>query len=384
MKHSTLPLDKRLAKARTALVLEQPFIGTLALNMEIRVSDRFPTAATNGKWIDFNPKFCEELEDEQLKFLMAHEVFHPMFEHNYRIKGRNHKKWNMAGDYVINQLLTDEKIGKFIEGGLLNKATYDAGKGTTDGIYDILPEPEGGGGQGGDPGAQPGSGDGIPGTGDDVVEAEGSPAEVAQEQAEMRVKVAQAAQAAKMMGKLSANMERLVTQVLQPKVNWRDVLRRFVQKQRNDTRSWSRPNRRMAAMGIHMPSVSGEALGEIVFAIDCSGSIGEKELAEFAAEIRYVWEDMIPARLHVVYFDHAVCHYDKFERDEDLVITARGGGGTAFSPVFRYMAEKDINPIATIFLTDLYCNDFGPAPDHPVLWVTNGSDKADWGEVVRM
>ena len=177
MKHNTMPLEKRLAKARTALVLEQPFIGTLALNMEIRVSDRFPTAATNGKWIDFNPKFCEELEDEQLKFLMAHEVFHPMFVHNYRIKGRNHKKWNRAGDYVFNQLLTDEKIGKFIEGGLLNKATYDAGKGTTDGIYDILPEPDGDGA----------GGDGIPGTGDVVVEAEGSHAEVAQEKAELRV-----------------------------------------------------------------------------------------------------------------------------------------------------------------------------------------------------
>lgn len=379
MKHNTLPLDKRLAKARTALVLEQPFIGTLALNMEIKISERFPTAATNGKWIEFNPKFCEELDDEQLKFLMAHEVFHPMFEHNYRIKGRNPKKWNMAGDYVINQLLTDERIGKFIPGGLLNKATYDAGKGTTDGIYDILPDEPGnnsGDGNGGD--------DGIPGTGNDVVAAEGSPAEVAQEQAEMRVKVAQAAQAAKMMGKLSANMERLVTQVLQPKVDWREVLRRFVQKQRNETRTWSRPNRRMAAQGIFMPSISGEALGEITFAIDCSGSIGDKELAEFAAEVRCVWEDMLPAKLHVIYFDHSVCHYDKFERGDDLAITARGGGGTAFSPVFSYMAEKDINPAATIFLTDLYCSDFGNAPDHPVLWVTNGTDKAPWGEVVKM
>lgn len=382
MKHNMMPLEKRLAKARTALVLEQPFIGTLALNLELRVSERFPTAATNGKWIEFNPKFCEELDDEQLKFLMAHEVFHPMFEHNYRIRGRNPKKWNMAGDYVINQLLTDEKIGKFIEGGLLNKATYDAGKGTTDGIYDILPEPpegNGGGGQGGQPGGNP-----IPGTGDDVVEAEGSPAEVAQEQAEMRVRVAQAAQAAKMMGKLSANMERLVSQTLQPKVDWREVLRKFVQRQKNDTRSWAKPNRRMATMGMYLPSISGEVLGEVAVAIDCSGSVGEKELNEFAAEFKAIWEDMSPAKAHVIYFDSEVCHYDKFERGDDATIAAHGGGGTAFSPVFRYMEQHQINPVATVFLTDLYCNDFGPAPEHPVLWVTNGADKAPWGEVVRM
>ena len=385
MRH-TMPLEKRLAKARTALVLEQPFIGTLALNMEIRVSDRFPTAATNGKWIDFNPKFCEELCDEQLKFLMAHEVFHPMFEHNFRLKGRNPKKWNMAGDYVINQLLTDEKIGKFIEGGLLNKATYDAGKGTTDGIYDILPEPDGPGGNNGGSSGNPGNGGNpIPGTGDDVVEADGSPAEVEQAKAEMKVQVAQAAQAAKMMGKLSANMERLVGSVLQPKVDWREVLRKFVQRQKNDTRSWARPNRRMASLGMYLPSISGEVLGEIVFAIDCSGSIGQRELDEFAAEIRYVWEDMFPTKLHVVYFDSEVCHYDKFERGDDLFVKPHGGGGTAFSPIFRYIDQHQITPAATIVLTDLYCNDYGPAPEYPVLWVVNsGKTDAPWGECVKM
>jgi predicted metal-dependent peptidase len=86
----------------------------------------------------------------------------------------------------------------------------------------------------------------------------------------MRVRVAQAAQAAKMMGKLSAGMERLVTQTLQPKVDWREVLRKFVQRQKNDTRSWAKPNRRMATMGMYLPSISGEVLGEVAVAIDCS------------------------------------------------------------------------------------------------------------------
>jgi predicted metal-dependent peptidase len=93
----------------------------------------------------------------------------------------------------------------------------------------------------------------------------------------------------------------------------------------------------MAALGIHMPSISGEVLGEVAFAVDCSGSIGDKELAEFAAEVRAVWEDMCPVRIHVMYFDSEVSHYDKFERDDTLHIEAHGGGGTAFSPVFRYM-----------------------------------------------
>lgn len=367
-------LLKRLAKARTSLILEHPFIGTIALNMPMTLSLDVPTAATNGKRVLYNPNFIKDLTDEQVKFLVAHECMHPMLEHNYRRSGRNPGKWNRAADYVINQLLEGEGIGKFIDGGCLNKNIYDAGKQTSDGIYNILedePEDQGGGA--------------IGGTGNDLQDSPGSPADIAQAAAEMKVSVAQAAQAAKMMGKLSANLQRIVGEVLAPKVDWRSVLRNFVEKAKNDSRTWARPNRRMISQGLYMPSVGGEALGELAFAIDCSGSIGERELNEFAAEITNVWEDGKPLKLHIMYFDSEVCHYEKFERDDTLHIEAHGGGGTAFSPIWRYMDKHGINPVATIFLTDLHCNDFGDQPGHPVLWVCNTDlDKVPFGEVVKM
>jgi len=369
-------LVKRLAKAKTALVLEHPFIGAIALGMPFTFDESIPTAATNGKRVIFNPHFCDGLTDEEMQFLVAHECMHPMLEHNFRRMERNPQKWNQAGDYVINQLLSDEKIGKLIEGGLLNKGLYDAGKGTSDGIYALLPEPppnqQGGG-----------SGDGNPLDGD-LQDGEGDASEQSQQAAEWKVKVAQAAQAAKMMGKLSANMERFVSELLNPKVDWRDVLRRFVEKCRTDERTWARPNRRFLSQGIYLPSVSGEAMGELVFAVDCSGSIGEAEINQFAAEVRCVSEDHKPNVIHVVYFDSQVCHYDKFDRDEEVVIAPHGGGGTAFSPVFDYLEEHSIDPVACIFLTDLYCGDFGDPQAFPVLWVSNGADKAPFGEVVMM
>ncbi len=368
-----MDLNRRLAKARTALVLEQPFIGTLALNMPMSLSDEKPTAWTNGKWVKFNPKFIEDLDDEQLKFLVAHEVFHPMFEHMYRLNGRNMRKWNMAGDYVINQLLTDEKIGKFIEGGLLNKAIYDAGGGTTDGIYKILPD------QGND-----GNGP-IGGTGDDLQESDGNAAEQEQDMAEQKVMVAQAAQAAKMAGKLSQNLQRLIGDILQPKVDWRDVLRRFVMKAKTDERTFARPNRRFFTQGMYLPSRSGERLGEMVVALDCSGSIDDKVLNEFAAELRAIHCDGAPEKLHVVYFHHEVCKHEVFMPDDEVgKLVSPGTGGTAFSPIFQFLQDNDINPVATVVLTDLCCDDFGPAAPFPVLWVSNHSSKAPWGEVVMM
>ena len=132
-----------------------------------------------------------------------------------------------------------------------------------------------------------------------------------------------------------------------PKVDWRNVLRQFVEKAKNDSRSWARPNRRFISQGIYAPSVGGEVLGELAFAIDCSGSIGQREINEFAAEVRAVWEDGKPVRIHVIYFDSQVCHYEKFERDDDLHIEPHGGGGTAFSPVFRYMDHESIKPCET-------------------------------------
>mgnify|MGYP005989557891 CR=1 FL=1 len=367
-------VTKRISKAKTALILEHPFIGSVALNMPMSIDNSVPTAATNGKRVLFNEEFCNGLSDEQLKFLVAHECMHPMLEHNFRRGERDTYKWNQAADYVINKLLTDEGIGKMPAQGLLDDNIYKQGGGTSDGIFNLLPDtPEDGQGNGGQ--GQPL---------DSCEDGQGSPAEVSQQQAEWKVKVAQAAQSAKMMGKMSAGLERLVDEILKPKVDWRDVLQRFVVKCRSDQRSWARPNRRFLSQGLYLPSVSGESLGEIAFAVDCSGSIGQDEINQFASEIITVWQDQKPTKVHVIYFDSEVSHYDEFGQDDEPIVKPHGGGGTAFSPVFKYMTEHGIEPVACIFLTDLCCDDFGDAPDYPVLWVSTHDDKAPFGEVVMM
>lgn len=375
--------EKRLSKAKTALILEHPFVGNIALNMPFELTEDIPTAATNGEKVMFNPDFCNELSDEELKFLVAHECMHPMLEHPFRRQERDIRVWNQAGDYVINQLLVDENMGKMPEGGLYDIDVWNKGGGTTDGIYKILPKE----------GASDDSNNGIGSVGkggadplDQCLDAEGSPAENEQKASEWKVKVAQAAQAAKMMGKMSAGLERFVGKVLEAKVDWREVLQRFVEKCKDDTRSWARPNRRFLAQGLYLPTSSGEAMGELVVAVDCSGSIDEDTLNQFAAEVLTIKEDSNPSCIHVVYFDSEVCHYEKFTRDDELHIEPHGGGGTAFSPVFDYLNKYGIDPIACVFLTDLYCDDYGDEPSFPVLWVATDKDKTDapFGEVVVM
>lgn len=372
---------KRISKAKVALLLDHPFVGTITLNMKMTLDENLmpPTAATNGKSVFFHPQFIDKLNDGQLLFLVAHEVFHPMFNHCTRRGSRDPLLWNIAADYVINEILTQDGIGEFIPEALLDSTLYKQADGMTDKVYEILRKKRGGKSSGAMPGMGKSAGSSI----DNCQDAEaGQNAE--ELEAEWKIRVAQAAQAAKMAGKLSVGMSRLVDNMLSPKVAWQDVLRRFVVKCRADTRTWARPNRRFISQGLHRPSISGESMGEIVVAVDCSGSIGGEELNQFAAEIRSIQEDMKPTTIHIVYFDSRVCHHDTFDRETPVTIAPHGGGGTAFSPIFSFVDENGIDPVCCVVLTDLCCNDFGDAPNYPVLWVTTTKGQAPWGEIVEM
>ena len=371
--------NPKMAKAKASLIMTQPFFASLLCQMPM-IEDATlnpPTMATDMKSIWFHPDFVEKSSQDELKFVLCHEIGHTIFQHGWRRGSRNARKWNIAGDFIINNLLLTEQppVGTMPAGGLNDPALVAAGGGTTDGVYNLLPDTDGDGGGGS------GSGQGPL---DECRDAPGGAADREADEAQMKVRIAQAAQAARMCGKLSANMQRLVDGALEPKVAWQDVLRRFISARAKVERSFARPKRRFIGEDVYLPSLSGERLGKIVVAVDCSGSIGPRELNEFAAEIKGIWEDTHPEQLDVVYFDSRVSHHDTFMPDDEVHIEGHGGGGTAFSPIFRHIDLMDIEPAACVVLTDLCCSDFGPAPAYPTLWVSNHSSAAPWGEVVMM
>lgn len=372
-----LTVQEKMSKAKATLVLDHPFFASIICSMPMIEDANLnpPTMATNGKWVKFHPEFVEEHSLQEIVFVLCHEVGHCMFAHMFRRHHRDHKKWNIAGDYVINDMLVNDKVGTMPQGALHNPALVQAGGGTTDGVYDLLPDSDNGGG---------GGGGGLPDQFDNCEDSSGDAAEQAQQEAEMKVAIAQAAQAAKMCGKLGANLERLVDLALKPKVAWQDVLRRFISARAKVEYSYARPKRRFLAEDLFLPTLGGNALGELCIAVDCSGSISQREIDEFAAELRAIKEDCRPTKMHILYFHHEISKVDSFDQDDELVIAPNGTGGTAFSPIFREIESRDFNPVATVVLTDLCCSDFGPQPDYPVLWVSNHSDQAQWGEVVMM
>ena len=211
-------------------------------------------------------------------------------------------------------------------------------------------------------------------------------AKMAQASADLKVRVIAAKNTAKMQGKLSAGLERLIEEMVKPRVDWREVLRRFLSERAKVDYSFSRPKRRFLSQDLYLPSLTGERMGKIVIAVDCSGSVTPKLLNEFAREINAIREDLKPSGTDVIYFDYKICHIDSVKDDEDLVIKPKGGGGTAFSPVINHVNQMEEPPACVVFLTDLECDDFGKRPDYPVLWcVLEGNQrKAPYGEVLEV
>jgi len=307
-------------------------------------------------------------------------VMHPALDHIGRLKGRDPGLWNQAGDYVINQLLVESGVGKMPKQGLYDPALYAECEGVTEKIYGRLKQeddPEG-------PGRGKGKAKGNGGKEslDTMVPSDGTPSEQTDQRNDAKVKMVQAAQAAKMAGKLPAGVARLVRELLEPQLDWRTILQNFVTKYKDDSRTFARPNRRFLPQGLYLPSRDGERTDEIAVAIDCSGSIDMDKLHQFVSEVQSIVQDTRPSRLHVLYFDTEVSHHDTFEPDDHILMEPHGGGGTRFSPVFRYMQEHHIDAVCCVFLTDLDCRDFGSEPHYPVLWVSYDKTEAPFGEVV--
>src|SRR5262249_40964793 len=138
--------------------------------------------------------------------------------------------------------------------------------------YGLLPEPAEDE-QGSTP--DPGGCGGVRDPGD------GSPADAADQEADWRVATAQAEAAAKARGVLPDGLSRVVDQVLRPTADWRAVLREFVSSHAKSDFAWTKPNRRFIAEGLYLPGMHSEVLGEIVIAVDCSGSIRKEQLDIF-------------------------------------------------------------------------------------------------------
>lgn len=367
----------QLIRARTALYIEQPMYGVLALRLIMRecINDpRVQTACVSVKNIFYNPGYVETLDSFYTMSLLAHELQHIMLDHLDRRMGRTPGRWNAACDYVVNANI--KRDGFRLHPDWLYKKEFEGM--TAEHIYALLPEDPPGKGHGA--GGTPGPGDW--GALDDMIPSDS--AETDEAKVDWEVAIVGAARIASEAGKLPASMERFMDKLLNNKVNWAERLRRFVMAHAKNDYSWSRPQRRMLPFGYYLPSLHSEVMELMVNAIDTSGSIDEYILNLFGSNVIAARNAAKPEGMMNIYCDAKVNHVDEFGQYDEVKFKAHGGGGTDFRPPFAYIEEKGLKPSCFIYLTDGY----GPFPEapppYPVLWVMTTDVVAPWGETIRI
>jgi len=379
-----LTSEQRVTKSHIAIMRSKEFCmfaGVLSVG-KVSFTDDIPTACTNGRDVIYNPEFIKSLDDKELNFVVLHEALHKVYQHMHLWK----KLWkdnpmlaNMAADYVVNYAIheADElsNVAKRPESALFDLAYKNM---TTKQIFDMLKKDneyvkEQGG--------------------HDTHDWEGAEQLSDEEVKETAKQIDQALRQGEIIrGKMQGNKNRSINELLEPKVNWREQLRDFVNAtcRNKDKTTWKRPHKRFIGHDIYMPSLIGESIGQVVIGIDTSGSIGDKELSEFLTEVVAICEDVSPSSIELLYWDTDVAGHETYNQGDYKALAQStkpaGGGGTHVGCVNQYIKDKRIEPEAIIILTDGYVeDDWGGNWDYPTLWaVTAKHNTSPHGKTIHI
>jgi predicted metal-dependent peptidase len=349
------PIIDKIIVARVGLLLRHPFFGNMATRLKIEEgSEWMGTAATDGRTIYFNREFFTPLTVKQVEFVIAHEILHNVFDHMGRRDHRNPRIFNIAADYCVNGQLVRDRIGDHkIEGITIFHDPKYYGMGAEevyDKIFDEMDEDE------------------LNQLGqllDDHIDwgedgKDGKPKyskdELKQIRDEIREATMQAAQAAG-AGNTPASVQRMIKDLTEPKMNWREILRQQIQSTIKNDYSFMRPNRKGWHMSAILPGTQFEETIDICVAIDMSGSIGDEQAKDFLTEIKGIMQEYKDFKIKVWCFDTKVYNeadFDGYNIDEFDEYEPMGGGGTEFDANWEYMKEHDIQPKKFIMFTDGY------------------------------
>ena len=386
------PIIDKLTTARVGLLLKAPFFGNMATRMRlIDASDWCPTAATNGRDFYYNKKFVEKLSVKKLEFLFGHEICHAVFDHFGRVGSRDRQLSNIAQDFAVNQILVDERIGDKITEvkicydpkyrGMAWEEIYDelyekAEKIPMDQLLkqlgDLLDEHiKEGDGQGEGDGKGDKEGKGRPGM---------SKAEAQAIKDEIKEAMIQSAAAAG-AGKVPAGIQRMIKDMTEPKINWRDLVRQEIQSIVRNDYSFSRPNRKSWHSGAILPGMKEATTIDVGISIDMSGSIGMEDATVFLSEVKGIMDQYEDFKVNLWCFDTEIYNHQEISHDnsEDLLdYEPQGGGGTDFEVNWQFMRDNGIQPKKFIMFTDGYpCGGWGEEDYCDTIFIVKGNTSAE-------
>jgi len=375
MQHSLDEVVDKIIVARVGLLLRHPFFGNMATRLKIQdASEWCKTAATDGRHLFYNREFFNGLTTKQVEFVVAHEILHNVFDHMGRNEGRDRQIFNIAADYCVNGQLIRDHIGEqppeikiFHDPQHYNKSAEQ--------VYDEIFEKY-------DEEQLAALGQLLDDHIDWEKDGEGRPAyskdELKQIRDEIREATMQAANAAG-AGNTPANVARMIKELTEPKMNWRELLRQQIQSTIKTDYSFSRPNRKGWHTGAILPGMKFDETIDIAVSLDMSGSITNEMSMDFITELKGIMDEYKDYNIKLWCFDTKVYNeqdFDGYSGEDILNYEIMGGGGTDFMCNWEYMKENDISPKKFIMFTDGYPWDsWGDDNYCDTLFIIHGNDK---------
>ena len=374
---------EKLVSARVGLLLRASFFGNLATRLKLINADECcATAATDGRNFYYNTRFIEMLRPKEIEFLFGHEVLHCVYDHFGRRGDRDPQLWNIANDYCVNGDLVKHSVGEKITSvPCLYDRKYDGM--SSEEVYDVLYENA----EKIDMGKLldqlidehlDGEGDGD---GDQDGEGSGRPKLSAEEKQAIKDEIKEAMLAAAATvdgaGNLPAGVKRLIQQLTEPQLNWREILRMNLESTIKADYTWMRASRKGWHMDAVMPGQKPDEMIDIAVFLDASGSISETMLKDFLSEIQGIMDSFPSYKIHVVTFDtdcYNPAQYDSDNLDSMIDYEVSGGGGTDFDCIFTYLKDQEITPRRLIVFTDGYpFGSWGDAEYCDTTWILHGT-----------
>lgn len=382
---------EKLTTARIGLLLKAPFFGNMATRMQlVDASDWCPTAATNGRTFFYNKDFVTKLSVKKLEFLFGHEILHCVFDHFGRLGSRDPQLANIAQDYAVNQILVDERIGDKITEvdicldskfrGLAWEEIYDLlfDKAEKIGLEDLLKML-------GDQLDEHLKEDDGAGNGEKEGEGQGNKPTISKADAQaIRDEIKQAmiqSAAAAGAGKTPAGIQRMIKDMTEPKMNWRELVRQEIQSIVRSNYSFMRPSRKGQQSGAILPGMVPETTIDVAIAVDMSGSIGYEDASTFLSEIKGIMDQYEDFKINLWCFDTEIYNHKEIAQDNahDLIeYEPMGGGGTDFDVNYEFMKREGIQPRKFIMFTDGYPAGSWGDPDYAdTLFIVKGNTLAE-------
>ena len=371
----------RIIVARIGLLLRHPFFGNMATRLRIVEADEWlGTAAVDGRNLYFNTQFFNAMSNKEIEFVIAHEILHCVFDHLLRREDRDAMIFNIAADYIVNNLLVRDRIGEipklvdcfqdFKYEGWSSEEVYDDifekyDQEQLEQLGELLDEHidwEGDGDEGNGDDSKP-SQKGGKGENKRPSYSKDELKKIRDEIKESMINAAQSAGA----GNTPAGVQRIIKELTEPKMNWRQLLRQQIQSTIKSDFTFTRPSRKGQMSGAILPGMSFQDTIDICVSIDMSGSIGDKQAKDFLSEVNGIMEEFQDYQIKVWCFDTQVYNEADFTSDNGENIEeyeVKGGGGTDFMANWSYMKEHGIEPKKFIMFTDGYAWDSWGDPDY--------------------